>query len=106
MKSIKRFFGLLYSKPFRFEDCFRVCIIIVVGFCHLAVEFVSHITRMKDRLYIEIPKDYRDTFTRLSRGEPLRVNVTKVIGSEESSPLDDIVRQKIEKFTKKRSRTK
>jgi len=57
---------------------------------------------MKDRLYIEIPKDYRDTFARLTRGEPLRVNVTKVIGGEESSPLDDIVRQKIEKYTKKR----
>jgi hypothetical protein len=43
------------------------------------IEFVSRVSKMKDRLYIEIPKDYRKAFEEFSK-DSLIVKVTKVLG--------------------------
>jgi hypothetical protein len=43
------------------------------------IEFVGRITKMKDRLYIEIPKDYRKAFEEFSK-DSLVVKVRKVLG--------------------------
>jgi bifunctional DNA-binding transcriptional regulator/antitoxin component of YhaV-PrlF toxin-antitoxin module len=43
------------------------------------IEFVGRITKMKDRMYIEIPKDYRKAFGEFSK-DSLIVKVRKVLG--------------------------
>jgi hypothetical protein len=43
------------------------------------IEFVGRITKMKDRLYIEIPKDHRKAFEEFSK-DSLVVKVRKVLG--------------------------
>jgi len=48
-------------------------------------EFVGRVTRMGERLYIEIPKNKRQLFGDLDSGEPLHVKVTKVLGKGAAS---------------------
>jgi hypothetical protein len=43
------------------------------------IEFVGRITKMKDRMYIEIPKDSRKEFEEFSK-DSLIVKVRKVLG--------------------------
>ena len=43
------------------------------------IEFVGRITKMKDRLYIEIPKDSRKAFEEFSK-DSLVVKVRKILG--------------------------
>ncbi len=43
------------------------------------IEFVGRITKMKDRMYIEIPKDSRKAFEEFSK-DSLIVKVRKVLG--------------------------
>jgi len=43
------------------------------------IEFVGRITKMKDRMYIEIPKDSRKAFEEFSK-DSLIVKVRKVSG--------------------------
>src|SRR5712691_12564148 len=42
------------------------------------LQFVSKVTLMKDRVYIEVPKDYREEIRGL-HGEPLIVDVNRVL---------------------------
>ena len=46
--------------------------------CIRILKFVSKVTTMKDRVYIEVPKEHREEIREL-RGEPLIIDVNRVL---------------------------
>ena len=55
--------------------------------CIRILQFVSKVTVMKDRVYIEVPKEHRDEIREL-HGEPLIVDVNRILSDREVKQKD------------------